>query len=183
MFNVNFVSAENGEEQTEETVEEETEKEAEAEVDEPLVVEELFSVFVSSRRRNFRLPDEVVQEIKNEFASSGVNIIDTFSTNNYNFYVRVSKAKEAEKLIKKFNKKVVAGLELFVKDKLPRPGQYQVRVKSTNDNVCFDYEFADEISEELKQMEVDFHNCKAVKKEVEINLFHKEDLKKVISFL
>ena len=157
----------------------------EEEVDEPLVVEDLFSVFVSARRRNFRLPDEVVQEIKNEFAAEGVTVIDTFSTNNYNFNVRVSKADEAENLIKKFHKTVVAGLELFVKDKTPRAGQYQVRIRSTNCNVCFDYEFADEVSEVLKKMEIDFHNCKSIKgqKEVEINLYHKEDIDKVISGL
>ena len=71
------------------------------------MIEDLFTVYVSARRRNFKIPEEVVQQIKEEFASSGVNVLDVFSNNPFNFSVRVSEKDEIQKLIDSFHKKVL----------------------------------------------------------------------------
>merc|ERR1712226_89768 len=155
--------------------------EAEPEEEIELVIEDLFTVYVSARRRNFKLPDEVVQQIKEEFTTSGVTIVDVFSNNPFNFTVRLSSADEVQTLIEKFHKKVVAGIELYVKTKTPKTGQYQVTIKPTNSNVVFDYEYTEEIQEVLKQMDVDVHNCRGIRgQSVEINLYNVEDLSKVM---
>ena len=74
----------------------------------------------------------------------------------------------------------ILGLEIYVKTKTPKSGQFQVKVKPANPNVMFDYEFSEEISEVLKKMDIDVHNCRGVRGQlVEINLYNQEDIPKV----
>ena len=67
-----------------------------------------------------------------------------------------------------------------MKMKTPKTGQYVVKLKPVNGNVVFDYEYSEEVTEVLKKMDIDVHNCRSIRgQSVEIHLFNQEDIHKV----